>query len=417
MRAALEQIRGVASGLVAAPVWPLSDGDVVACLQAVHEVEQVLAAVKLHLIREVEGRDLPGGHGATSVAVWLRSQLRLSIRSTRRLVQVATRVDRRPALDLALGSAEVNVEQAQVIGAVVADLPEQVGADVVDKAEAALIEHADRFDPDALRRLGRRILSHVAPEVAEEAERKALERAEARARAGRGLTLSAAGDGRVRIHGTLDAESAAVVTAALDPLCNPRTGPAGDERTSPQRRADALVEVCRIALRTDTLPDHGGERPQLVVTVPFDVLQGQLGIGMLDTGEALSPTAVRRLACDAGIIPAVLGGEGQVLDLGRSRRLFTGAVRRALVLRDGGCAFPACDRPARWCDGHHIVPAFDGGPTCVDNGVLVCGFHHRLLHEGDWQVRLSADRLPEFIPPAHVDPLRRPQRNTYHRRP
>jgi Domain of unknown function (DUF222) len=261
VREALGQIRGVASGLVNTPVWPLSDADVVSCLQSVHDVEQVLAAVKLHLIREVEGRDLPGGHGATSVAVWLRSQLRLSIRSTRRLVQVATRVDRRPALDAALGGAGVNAEQAQVIATVVADLPEQVGADVVDKAEAALIGHADRFDPDALRRLGRRILTHVAPEVAEEAERKALERAEARARAGRGVTLSAAGDGRVRIHGTLDAEGAAVVTAALDPLCSPRTGPAGDERTPPQRRADALVEVCRIALRTDTLPDHGGERP------------------------------------------------------------------------------------------------------------------------------------------------------------
>jgi Domain of unknown function (DUF222) len=417
VREALAQIRGVASGLVAAPAWPLSDADVVACLRSVHDAEQSLAAVKLHLVGEVAGRDLPGGHGATSVAVWLRSQLRVSIRTTRRLVELAKRADRRPVLDAALGSAEVNAEQAQVIATVVADLPEQVGADVVDRAEAALVEHAGRFDPDALRRLGRRVLSHVAPEVAEEAERKALERAEAKARAGRGLTLSAAGDGRVRIHGTLDAEGAAVVTATLDPLCSPRTGPAGDDRTLAQRRADALVEVCRLALRTDTLPDHGGERPQLAVTVPFDVLKGQLGVGMLDTGEALSPTAVRRLACDAFILPAVLGGEGQVLDLGRSRRLFTGPVRRALVIRDGGCAFPACDRPARWCDGHHILPAFAGGPTCVDNGVLVCGHHHRLLHEGDWQVRLGTDRLPEFIPPAYVDPLRRPQRNTYHRRP
>jgi Domain of unknown function (DUF222)/HNH endonuclease len=161
----------------------------------------------------------------------------------------------------------------------------------------------------------------------------------------------------------------------------------------------------------------GRERPQLVVTVSFDVLTGQLSTGMLDTGEAISPAQVRRLACDAQIIPAVLGGDGQVLDLGKSRRLFTGAVRRALALRDGGCAFPGCSRPARWCEGHHILPASLAGPTSVDNGVLLCGPHHRLVHHEDWQIRLGPDRRPDFIPPSHVDPTRRPRRNIYHRRP
>jgi hypothetical protein len=221
MREALAQIRGVASGLVDVPVWPLSDGEVVSCLDEVHQAEQALAAVRLHLVREVEGRDLPGGHGATGVAVWLRSRLRVSIRSARRQVELAKQVDRRPALDAALCGGAVNVEQAQVIAKVVAGLPSEVDAEIVDKAEAALVDYADRFDPDGLRRLGRRILSHVAPQVAEEAERKALERAEAKARAGRGLTLSPAGDGRVRLSGSLDAEGAAVVTTALDPLCSP----------------------------------------------------------------------------------------------------------------------------------------------------------------------------------------------------
>jgi hypothetical protein len=110
----------------------------------------------------------------------------------------------------------------------------------------------------------------------------------------------------------------------------------------------------------------------VVVTVPFDVLRKELGLGMLDTGQPVSATQVRRMACDAMLIPAVLGGDGQVLDLGQARRLFTGPVRRALVLRDGGCAFPGCDRPARWCDGHHITSVLDGGPTDLDNGVLVC---------------------------------------------
>lgn len=136
----------------------------------------------------------------------------------------------------------------------------------------------------------------------------------------------------------------------------------------------------------------------------------------LHSGQRLTAGQVRRLACDAQVLPAVLGGEGQVLDVGQSRRLINGPLRRALVLRDGGCAFPGCDRPARWCHGDHIRSWVDGGPTALDNAVLLCGRHHRLVHAGDWVVRLGHDSRPEFVPPAYVDPHRRPRRNSYHRR-
>jgi hypothetical protein len=179
-----------------------------------------------------------------------------------------------------------------------------------------------------------------------------------------------------------------------------------------QRRADALVEVCRLALNTGDLPVNGGDRPQVTVTIPFDLLLAQLGAATLDTGERLSPAQARRLACDAQILPAVLGGEGQVLDVGQSRRLFTGPLRRALVLRDRGCAFPGCDRPHRWADGHHIRSWVDGGPTSLDNAVLLCRHHHH----SDWTVRLGHDGMPEFIPPACIDLHQRPRRNVYHRR-
>jgi hypothetical protein len=102
--------------------------------------------------------------------------------------------------------------------------------------------------------------------------------------------------------------------------------------------------------------------------------------------------------------------------VGRARRLVPAAMRKALIARDLGCAFPGCDRPASWCDGHHVVPWFDGGATSVDNGVLLCRRHHRLVHEGDWQVRLGPDRLPEFLPPSYIDATRAPRRNQYHRR-
>jgi hypothetical protein len=175
-----------------------------------------------------------------------------------------------------------------------------------------------------------------------------------------------------------------------------------------------LVEVCGLALTGGTLPDHGGDRPQVVVTVNYDVVAQKLGVGMLDTGVRLSPAQVRRLACDAGLVPAVLSGAGQVLDVGRQRRRFTGPLRRALVLRDRGCAFPSCDRPPQWTDGHHVVHWADGGPTSLGNGVLLCGFHHRVVHTGEWTVRIAADGWPEFVPPAWLDPLQRPRRNHRH---
>jgi hypothetical protein len=158
------------------------------------------------------------------------------------------------------------------------------------------------------------------------------------------------------------------------------------------------VEVCEFVLRTAALPGEGGDTAHITVTMPYEPLARSVGAATLDTGERLGATAVRRLACDAAIIPAVLGGAGQVLELGRSRRLIAGSLRRALVLRDGGCAFPTCDRPPRWCQGHHIR------------------WHHRFVHQGSWTVRPGPDGRPDFHPPAWIDPHRMPRRNSYHHR-
>src|SRR5258708_37476978 len=122
-----------------------------------------------------------------------------------------------------------------------------------------------------------------------------------------------------------------------------------------QRRADASVEISRLVLTCRKLPRDGGERPQVVVTMDLDKLQTQVAAATLDDGGQLSPAALRRLACDAHVIPAILDGKGQVLDVGRERRLFTGSLRRTLVLRDQGCAFPGCDRPPRRCEAHHAT--------------------------------------------------------------
>ncbi|MGC4865496.1 DUF222 domain-containing protein [Micromonospora sp. DT53] len=386
-----------------------------ASLDATQVLAQRLAAVQLGLVRELDGRGVAVAQGASSTAVWLRERLRLSGRSARQLVQLAATIDAAPpTVRAALLSGAIAVEQGRVVAETIAALPVEAGPEVADKAAQLLVTWADRFGPTSLSRLGERVLTHVAPELADEAELKALERASERAEARRHVTLSEQQNGQVRLRGNLDTETASLLREAIDPLCAP-TGE-HDDRSPGQRRADALGEVCRLALRTGQLPGNGGDRPQLVVTVSLDELVNGVRAGALDTGTRLTPGAVRRLACDAGVLPVVLGGNSQVLDVGRQRRLFTGPLRRALLLRDGGCAFPGCDRPPRWCDGHHIRHWADGGVTALGNAVLLCGYHHRFIHRGDWTVRIAADGRPEFLPPSWLDPLRTPRRNLYHLR-
>ncbi|WP_435204348.1 DUF222 domain-containing protein [Micromonospora sp. bgisy143] len=415
MLGALAQAGGGVDDCADAALWALSDDELLASLDASHVLAQRLATVQLALVRELDGRGLAVARGASSTAVWLRERLRLSGRSARQLVQLATTIDAAPpTVRAALLDGSLTVEQGRVVAETIAALPAEAGPEVAEKAIELLVTWADRFDPTILRCLGERVLAHVAPDLADQAELAALDRAAERAEARRHVTLSEPKDGQVRLTGNLDTETASLLREAIDPLCSP----AGehDDRSPGQRRADALGEICRLALRTGHLPDNGGDRPQLVVTMSLDALVNGVGAGTLETGAPLTPGGVRRLACDAAVLPAVLNGNSQILDVGRQRRLFTGPLRRALVLRDGGCAFPGCDRPPRWCDGHHVRHWADGGTTALGNAVLLCGHHHRVLHQGDWVVRIAPDGQPEFLPPAWLDPARTPRRNLYHRR-
>jgi hypothetical protein len=190
-----------------------------------------------------------------------------------------------------------------------------------------------------------------------------------------------------------------------------------DLRTTAARRLDALIEVCRYTLAGGRLPDHGGDRPHVLVTTTLEALRDQIGNATLQDGTPIGPADARRLACDCKVIPAVLGTASEVLDLGRTARLVPATLRRALVARDHGCVFPACDRPAPWTEAHHLISWPDGGATSLDNTALLCQRHHGIVHTTDWQIRLNPDdRLPELIPPAYVDPARKPRRNKFHRR-
>ncbi|TGO04691.1 HNH endonuclease signature motif containing protein [Serinibacter arcticus] len=190
-----------------------------------------------------------------------------------------------------------------------------------------------------------------------------------------------------------------------------------DDRSRPQRMLDALVTACQAALRTAGLPSVGGLPPQLLVTVGIGDLQaatlqprrtgppgssdppatttrsarapsvdGRTGRGRLPHAGPVPVSLLRRLACDADIIPIVMGGESEILDVGRARRLVPAAMRRALIARDGGCLFPGCTIPSTWTEGHHVVPWSHGGPTSIDNTAMLCSAHHHAVHSGRWVI-------------------------------
>ena len=213
--------------------------------------------------------------------------------------------------------------------------------------EAELAHHARTLDAGQLAVLGKRILAyldHDGPRPKDPVETRRWLRFGDR-------------DGGVELAGWLDREAAEIVRAALSPLAAPRptTDTEVDLRNASQRDADALVELAARALTEGELPTEGGQRPQVVVTVSLPVLQGRIGMGSLALGGPINADIARRIACDAEIIPVVLGSRGEPLDVGRASRTVPTAIRRAVIVRDGGCAFPGCSVPARWCDIHHVV--------------------------------------------------------------
>ncbi len=188
-----------------------------------------------------------------------------------------------------------------------------------------------------------------------------------------------------------------MLEAALGPLSAPRpTQDERDLRPSHQRRGEALVALVRRAVSSEA-GGPSSTKAQLFVTVDLDTLRSRLtGAGCTvagpDAGTLLAPETVRRLACDAAIIPVVLGSDAEVVDMGRAKRLFTQSQVRRLWLRDGCCTFPGCDIPAQWTDAHHLVFWADGGPTNLDNATLLCQRHHTVVHDRRLAGRLVNER-------------------------
>jgi hypothetical protein len=317
----------------------------------------------------------------------------------------------------ALAAGWLSRDKARVIARTLDRLP--VKPVLRATGEQVLLEHARELGVEELEVVGGELLARLDPEGSEKRDERALARQERAAHLGRFLSIIDDGLGGVRVKGRGTTEDAAKIKAALFPLIRPLpTGSPGcgetgrDPRDHSTRLWDALVGGCQTLMDAQVLPECHGAKPRISLTMAFADLRDKLGTAVLETGEHLSATAVRRLACDADLFPIVLGPAGEVLDVGRMQRLVTAAIWKALVARDKHCRFPGCTRPPIACDAHHIQHWIDGGVTSLANMVLLCAAHHAIIHNTPWQVRINPhDSRPEFLPPPRIDPQQRPIRN------
>ena len=325
-------------------------------------------------------------NGATTTATWWADATNRTRATAHREVKLAVALGRFTALAEALAEGRVNTEQAHAIARALGDLETDGPADlepvVVEQAEKHLVDCADGFDAKHLKVLGRHVLTVVAPEVGEAHEAKLLEDEERRAAEKTRLTFASDGHGMVHGRFSIPALHGAMLAKAIQALTWAKQDPAEVRQTRPTPVAagQAFTELLE-RLDAKDLPTVGGVGATVVVTMTIDSLMGGLAAAALDTGEVISAGAARRLACEAGVIPMVLGGESEVLDVGRRRRFHTRAQRLAIAQRDKTCVVGGCDATPSRCHVHHVIPWSEGGGTSVKDGRLYCSAHHAMVHD------------------------------------
>jgi hypothetical protein len=356
-------------------------------------------------------------HGYASPVAALGDLLGWERFEARRRVTAAEQVCERIALDgtvlpprlaataAVFAAGGCSLRHVEAIAKVLGTAPAgRLAPEVWDGAETELAAKAGEYTPSELATWGTALVEALDQDGAEpDDDRPAAEVNELF------VTRNAGGAGG-RIKGRFDDPALYdAVATVIDAHAKPRT--ADDHRGVGERQADALGEVCGYVLDHGDVPETGGRRPHLNVLIRLEDLESRCRSAVLDFGGGLSPESLRMLACDAAVVPIVMNGKGQPLDVGRITRTIPGGLRRAVAARDRGCAHPGCGRPPSWCEVHHIRPWEDGGQTTLSNCVMLCKLHHRLTHHSGWSVRIR-DGLPEFIPPAWIDPDRIPRRRS-----
>jgi Domain of unknown function (DUF222) len=381
----MSQLLSVIDEMRATDAHSLSSASLIVELEELIDARDRLDAVIAGRLQAADVIDATADECGRSTRGWLVEELRRSPTEARRALFVARSLPIHPLVAAAFDAGDISAEHTRVIVSCLRELHDHQR----DWATEILLEAAGSMDPTTLGQVVRELLLRTGADENREA-------AAERRYAGRWATTTATVFGMIRLEAMLDPEAGRIVCAALDALTasSPaRTGDDSDERTVPHRRADALVDLAHYSLSGGVLPDHGGDRPTVMVTIDYDALRNQLGdatgVGMLNGPYGptpITPQTARRLACDADIIPALLGSDGTILDLGRSQRTWSTAQRRAARLRDQGCVFPKCQAPLNACDLHHLQFYALGGPTDHDNSAHLCHFHHWLVHHKNWQI-------------------------------
>ncbi|OYO21258.1 HNH endonuclease [Enemella dayhoffiae] len=392
----------------------------VAVLTRVREVARRVEALDRILIAECDSVGATLRSAGTPTSSWL-------VLTDQTLVRGEAQGKIYSGRDLLAGSAirdaalagELSPRQARLVGQAMDQLPHTLSEEQVLAAERDFVEHAPELEVTQLGRAVRETLERIAPEhlPSDESEQKRLAAQTRRARARRHLRFVPDGDGGVHVRGNLPALDIAPLRAAIDAIVeSERRQSRGvtqvDEvqLTPDQRRADALVTLTTRGWGSggQQIPRVAAERPRVVVLMnEADLRKRAEPVGALVDGTEVSAGDLRRLCCDADLLPVVLGSQSEPLDVGLTSRLVTPSIRRALTLRDKGCVFPGCDAPDARCEAHHIIPWYAGGETSMNNLCLVCSHHHRLVEpsrfwataESDrWGVKMIRGR-PVVIPP------------------
>jgi hypothetical protein len=384
LAAATEAMAGLPSNL-----WRTGNEGFAGIAAGLDALAVQLDCARVGLVQEAESRGVIDQSPSPSAADWLTTNsFHLEPGDASRTAKLAHLCSnpKNQIMAEAVAGGTVTVRKAMTALRHLAQVEQHLAPGKRDEALASLTLMAQTGYDRHVTAIGRALMALLGAD-------HALEDNENSAKTLNSLRLCPMENGMTAIRGQLDPESAAVLAAALDPLSapNPCTENGGrDPRPAERRRAEALIEICRRATAA------GGAAPtntkaQIVVLIDHDVLADAVrGSGITLAGDVLSPQSIRKLACDAGILPVVLGSEGQPLDVGRSKRLVTPTLLAALWVRDKRCTFPHCGRPPAWCDSHHVRHWIDGGDTALGNMTLVCGYHHTLVHRDNLTATITA---------------------------
>ena len=379
------------------PPSRLGDSALLSTLDSVDAALSALTAYRLRLVADFDQRGLATEHGARDTIEFLSLRHHRNRREIRRDLNTADALRKYAAVTAALpnpaaprvaGAVVLNLGQAEAIVTTLEKAPSSVPDEVLRVAEEQMIETAQLLTPDGLLDFGREVLARLDTDGPEPAEHDAA--------AKETLTLRRA-DGGVKFTGYLAGENAEQLRTQINRLSKPHRTVDGelDPRSQDKRQADALTLILTLAAgNTPRTDDDSGASggpgvPHITITIDLDDLRNATSqaVGELVYGDNLSASAVRRLACDAAILPIVLGSDSQPLDVGTEQRYVTRYIRRALIKRDKGCV--VCKAPPWQCHAHHLIHWIDGGPTSITNLVLLCAGHHRAVHAGQWAITIT----------------------------